>query len=100
MTSFWPPFARCRRSYMRKVEGSIGTPSPRRSTISSAQAGTTGQRLIALEAREVAKRNVGTNNSAVATSLGNLAALYCTIRRATEAEALEKRAARVRSIKR
>ena len=55
---------------------------------------------VAQKALRVAERNVGPDHPDVATSLENLAALYRALKRDSEAEALEQRAARIRAIKR
>jgi Tetratricopeptide repeat len=55
---------------------------------------------VAQKALQVAEQNVGPDRPDVATSLNNLAALYRATKRNAEAEALEKRAARIRAIKR
>jgi hypothetical protein len=56
--------------------------------------------VVAQKALQVAEENVGPEHPLVATSLENLAALYRATKRNTEAEALEKRAAKFRAIKR
>ena len=56
--------------------------------------------VVAKEALEVAEKAVGSDHPAVATILENMAEVYRKIGRATEAEALATRAARIRAIKR
>ena len=56
--------------------------------------------VVAQKALEVAKENVGPDHPAVANSLENLAALYRATKRDKEAQELEKRAERIRAIKR
>ena len=55
---------------------------------------------VAKKAIALAERNVGPDHPDVATSLENLAALYREMKRTKEAEALEQRAARIRTIQR
>jgi len=56
--------------------------------------------VVAQKALEVAERNVGPDHPDVAASLKNLAALYRATKRSSEAQALERRAAQIRAIKR
>ena len=56
--------------------------------------------LVAHKALQVAERNVGPDHPEVATSLENLVDLYRATNRKSEAEALEKRAAAIRAMKR
>ena len=56
--------------------------------------------VVAKKALEVAQENVGPDHPHVATSLENLANLYRATKRDREAVELEKRAARIRAIKR
>lgn len=56
--------------------------------------------VVAQQALQVAERNVSPNHPNVATSLENLAGLYRATQRNTEAETLERRAARICVIKR
>ncbi len=56
--------------------------------------------VLAHKALEVAQSNVGPDHPSVATSLENLAVLYRATKRDKEALELEKRAARIRAIKR
>ena len=55
---------------------------------------------VAQKALHTAERNVGPDHPDVATSLENLAALYRALKRDSEAEALEQRAARIRPVHR
>ena len=56
--------------------------------------------VVAKKALEVAEQAVGPDHPSVATSLKNMATLYKKSGREKEAEALEKRAAAIRAIKR
>ena len=56
--------------------------------------------VVAKRALQVAEQSVGPDHPTVATSLENMAALYRKTGREKEAEALEKRAAAIRAIKR
>lgn len=56
--------------------------------------------VVAKKAIEVVQENVGPDHPNVATSLENLANLYRATKRDREAVELEKRAARIRAIKR
>ena len=55
---------------------------------------------VAQKALRVAERNVGPNHPDEATVLENLAAVYRATDRSSEAEALEQRAARIRTVHR
>ncbi|MGB9591741.1 MAG: tetratricopeptide repeat protein [Candidatus Kryptoniota bacterium] len=56
--------------------------------------------VIAQKALRIAEQNVGPDHPDVATTLENLARLYRATNRNAEAKALERRAARIRAIKR
>ena len=55
---------------------------------------------VGKQALQIAEKNVGPDHPDVATSLENIAYLYRATKREKEAEELEARAARIRSIKR
>ncbi len=56
--------------------------------------------VLAQKALEVAEENIGPDHPSVATSLENLAVLYRATKREKEALELEKRAERIRAVKR